>query len=193
MAARRSKAPARADATPVAGLGEARLHRVLGYQVAQASVVAYALFDQLVGKPLDLRPAEYTVLTLVNENPDVSPAELSAALAVSRPYVTNTIDKLSSRGLVRRDPSAHDRRSQHLQTTDAGRALASRATTLLVEGEKEAFTTLSEAEQMMLAELLHKLACVRQANPRAAVRLASTRQEQAAPAHGERPRAARRR
>jgi len=133
------------------------------------------------------------VLTLVNENPDVSPAELSAALAVSRPYVTNTIDKLSSRGLVRRDPSAHDRRSQHLQTTDAGRALASRATTLLVEGEKEAFTTLSEAEQMMLAELLHKLACVRQANPRAAVRLASTRQEQAAPAHGERPRAARRR
>jgi hypothetical protein len=81
-----------------------------------------------------------------------------------------------------RDPSAHDRRSQHLQTTDAGRALASRATTLLVQGEKEAFTTLSEAEQMMLAELLHKLACVRQANPRASVRLASTRQEQAAPA-----------
>lgn len=154
----------RRDATPVAGLGEARLHRVLGYQVAQAAIVTYGLFEELVGKPLGLRPAEYTVLTLVNENPHVSPAELSAALAVSRPYITNTIDKLQTRGLVTRSKSAKDGRSQHLCTTDAGRALASRATSALIEGECEALTTLTDVEQMMLAELLHKLACVRQAN-----------------------------
>lgn len=193
MATRRSRTPARADATPVAGLGEARLHRVLGYQVAQAGVVTYALYDELVGQPLDLRPAEFTVLTLVNENPGVTPAELSSALAVSRPYITNTLDKLASRGLVTRDQSAQDRRSQHLRTTDAGRALASRATTLLVDGEKQAFTTLSEVEQMMLAELLHKLACVRQANPRSTIRAASPGQEQAAQTEGAPARSTRRR
>jgi DNA-binding MarR family transcriptional regulator len=180
MPTQRSSAPPRRDATPVAGLGEARLHRVLGYQMAQAAIVTYGLFDELVGKPLDLRPAEYTVLTLINENPHVAPAQLSAALAISRPYITNTIDKLEARGLVTRDRNAQDRRSQHLRTTDAGRALASRATSALIEGERASFATLSEAEQLMLAELLHKLACVRQANPRRAAQAVATSSSSAA-------------
>lgn len=175
MSTKSPKAPRRPDATPVAGLGEARLHRVLGYQIAQAAIVTYGLFEELVGKPLDLRPAEYTLLTLVNENPHVSPAELSDALAVSRPYITNTVDKLESRALVVRDKNEQDRRSQHLHTTAEGRALASRATSILIQGERAALGTLTEVEQMMLAELLHKLACARQANPRAAELPASSR------------------
>lgn len=155
----------RSDATPVGALGEARLHQVLGYQLAQAGVVSYGLFEQLVGAPLDLRPAEYTALTLINENPGVSPARLSEALAVSRPYISNTIDKLEARALVTRDQSDQDRRSQHLRTTSEGRTLASRATSILIQGEREAIATLSMAEQMILAELLHKMACVRAANP----------------------------
>jgi DNA-binding MarR family transcriptional regulator len=172
MHSKKTPATQRSDATPVAGLGEACLHHVLGYQVAQAGIVTYGVFEELVGEPSNLRPAEYTVLTLINENPHVSPAQLAAALAVSRPYITNTIDKLEARALVTRDKNAQDRRSQYLHTTAAGRALASRATSLLIEGEREALTTLTQAEQMMLAELLHKLACARSANPRPPQRMA---------------------
>jgi len=147
--------------TPRGGLGEAKLHQVLGYQLAQAAIVTYAVFESRVGGPLNLRPVEYTILSLVNENPGGSPAQLSKALAVTRPNITSWIDKLEARSLVARAPHDSDGRSLRLHTTKEGAALAAKATRLLLEGERNAFSTLSQAEHLMLTELLHKLAISR--------------------------------
>lgn len=152
---------ARADITPAGRLDEARLHHVLGYQMAQATIVTSAVFMQHVGQPFELRPVEYTVLTLIVENPGGSLARLARALAVTAPNITMWVDKLEARGLVRRKPSATDRRSQVLQATAAGEALARQATQRILEAERAALTTLSPAEHAMLTELLHKVACAR--------------------------------
>ena len=145
-------------------LGEERLHQIVGYQLAQAALVTYGVFEEVVGAPLKLRPVEFTILMLVKENAGVSPAQLSDALAVTRPNITVWIDKLEARGLVRREKNANDRRGQLLRTTDRGAALAEKATRLLVEGEREAFSSLTPVEHMMLTELLHKLASARRAD-----------------------------
>jgi DNA-binding MarR family transcriptional regulator len=143
--------------TPAGALDEARLHQILGYQLAQAAIVTYAVFERIVGTPLDLRPVEYTILALVSENPGVSPVQLSKALAVTRANITTWIDKLEQRGLAKREQNTSDRRGQHLRTTERGAALAKKATRLLVDGERQSFSTLTAVEQMMLTELLHKL------------------------------------
>jgi len=143
---------------------------VLGYQLAQGAIVADAVFEKLVGGPLQLRPVEYTVLMLVKQNPGGSPAQLSKALALTRPNVSLQLDRLEARGLVTRRRNVNDRRGQHLHVSDAGAALVLRATRLLIEGERQAFTTLSVVEQLMLTELLHKLACARGAEMRPAPR-----------------------
>jgi len=161
-----SAATAPLPVTPAGGLDEARLNQILGYQLAQAAIVTYAVFERLVGSPLDLRPVEYTILTLVKENPGVSPAQLSKALAVTRPNITSWIDRLEKRGLVRREKNVSDRRAQHLRTTERGSALAAKTTRLLADGERQAFSTLTPVEQMMLAELLHKLAQAREQKSR---------------------------
>jgi DNA-binding MarR family transcriptional regulator len=148
--------------TPAGALDEARLHQILGYQLAQAATVTYAVFENVVGVPLDLRPVEYTILTLVSENPGVSPVQLSKALAVTKANITTWIDKLEQRGLAKREQNTSDRRGQHLRTTERGTALAKKATRLLVEGERQAFSTLTPVEQMMLTELLHKLGRARE-------------------------------
>ena len=83
-------------ATPRGGLEEARLGQILGYQLAQAAIVTYEVFDRLVGRPMDLRPTEYTILMLINENPGGSGVALSQALSLSRPYVSNSLDKLEA-------------------------------------------------------------------------------------------------
>ena len=153
--------PLAGAATPSGGLAENLLQRLLGYQIAQAAIVTIAVFEHDVGRPLGLRPVEYTILMLVTENPGVSPAQLSRALAVTRPNMTLWIAKLEARGLVKREKNVSDRRGQHLHATRKGAALAAKATRLLLEGERSACATLSEAERLMLAELLHKLACVR--------------------------------
>jgi hypothetical protein len=53
-----AKRPSRLDMTPAGQLEEARLQKVLGYQLAQAAIVTDAIFTEQVGKSFNLRPVE---------------------------------------------------------------------------------------------------------------------------------------
>lgn len=147
------------DETPSGHMAEAGLKHLIGYQLAQATVATTVVFNAEVGAPHELRPVEYTVLQLIAENPGSSPVKLAKALAVTKPNITMWVDRLVSRGLVERSPSATDKRAQELRTTAAGAKLAAAATARLLAGERQALALLSEAERAILAELLHKVAC----------------------------------
>ncbi len=157
MTSKRSAAP---SLTPAGRLEEARLQMVLGYQLAQATIVTSLIFDKVVGEPLELRPVEYTVLTLIAENPGGSPAQLARALAVTPPNITAIVDRLVARALVQRKASAEDRRAQILTASRAGAELVRKATERIVDAERAALA-LTAGEQAILAELLHKVACAR--------------------------------
>lgn len=159
---KRGSAQRRTDiSTPVGHLNEENLQWLLGYQLAQASIVTISNYQEVAGLPNGLRTVEYTMLALINGNPGVSPAQLAKALGLSAPYITTGLDKLSRRGLVVREVSESDGRRQHLRTTEQGEALATEMTQKVIDSERSRFKTLTPAEQMMLAELLHKLARAR--------------------------------
>jgi DNA-binding MarR family transcriptional regulator len=147
--------------TPLGDLQELDLKTLLGYQVAQASIVTLRVFDETVGQVHGLRTVDYTVLALIRANQAVSPAQLAKALDLSPSYITLALDRLETRGLVTRATNEADRRGQRLHTTAEGSALALQLTRHLLAAESEAFQTLSPVERLMLAELLHKLACSR--------------------------------
>ncbi|HSI58084.1 MAG TPA: MarR family transcriptional regulator [Ideonella sp.] len=149
------------DLTPQGSLAEAGLHDILGYQLAQASITTAQVFSEQVGDAAQLRPVEFTMLTLIDENPGVSARQLAHALAVTPPNITMWIDRLERRGLVERERSTTDRRAQHIRVTAEGATLARQAVRSLVDGEREAMAALSAAERAMLLELLHKVACAR--------------------------------
>lgn len=144
--------------TPEGRLNEESLQWILGYQLAQASIVTIRNYQDVAGEPFNLKTVEYTMLALIQENPGVSPAQLAKALGLSAPYVTTGLEKLSRRGLVAREINANDGRRHHLSVTKAGAELGTKMTRLIHEGERANIKTLSAAEQLMLAELLHKLA-----------------------------------
>jgi len=148
-------------ATPAGRLVEARLHHVLGYQLAQATIATTIVYMNQVGDPFELRPVEYTILSLINENPGGSAAQLAQALAVTAPNITMWIDKLEGRELVQRQRSETDKRAQHLRLTDKGAKLVAEATEHLLKGERDAFAHLSDGERLILVELLHKVALSR--------------------------------
>ena len=135
-----------------------RLDDVLGYQLARASIRTHDVFFEVAGVPLDVRPVEYTILSLIGENPDLSAARLAQLLAVTAPNITAWLGKLEKRGLVMRVASETDRRAQVLSLTPAGSQLAADATQRLVEAERATFSTLSHGEYVLLGELLRKLA-----------------------------------
>jgi DNA-binding MarR family transcriptional regulator len=149
------------DRTPLARLTEAGIHGVVGYQLAQATIVTNQVFNEVVGNIGGLRPVEYTVLALVQANPEVTARQLARGLAVAPPNIAVWLDRLESRGLLERSRSASDARVQHIRVTAAGEALAREATRGLLKGEAVALAGLSPAERAMLVELLHKVALAR--------------------------------
>jgi DNA-binding MarR family transcriptional regulator len=152
---------AAAELTPFGKLAEAGLHHILGYQLAQATITATAVFSRQVGQNFELRPVEFTILTLVHENPGVTAKQLARALALAPPNITVWMERLEGRGLIERERSTTDRRAQHIRTTGAGATLARDALQRIVDGENEVLAGLSAGERAMLGELLHKVARAR--------------------------------
>jgi DNA-binding MarR family transcriptional regulator len=154
------KRSARLDLTPAGRMEEARLQKVLGYQLAQATLVTDAIFFEQVGKPFSLRPVEYTVLTLIAENPGGSLVRLARALSVTPPNISTMVDRLEAKGLIAREASEEDRRAHVLHVTGKGAELVRKATQKIVAAESAALP-LTSGEQAILAELLHKVALAR--------------------------------
>ncbi|MCZ4313260.1 MarR family transcriptional regulator [Comamonadaceae bacterium G21597-S1] len=157
---KRSK-PASDDITPEGGLEEGGIHELLGYQLAQATIVTTRAFNAVVGEPLNLRPVEFTILQLVHENAPVTATKLSQALAVTRPGITVWLDRLEKRGLLERERNKTDRRTQNLRATVQGKELVNSALAELRKAELATVQHLSEGERRMLLELLHKFALSR--------------------------------
>ncbi len=139
---------------------EGRVHGIVGYQLAQATIVTDAVFNAQMAAG-GLRRVEFTLLALILDNPDVTARQLARALAVTPPNIAIWLDRLDSRGLVSRTRSETDARVQHLRLTDAGDALVRASTQLLLDAEQQALASLTAAEHAMLLQLLHKVAMSR--------------------------------
>ncbi|GAA1545523.1 DNA-binding MarR family transcriptional regulator [Microbacterium ginsengiterrae] len=87
----------------------------------------------------------------------LSPKQLLQQTLVSSGTMTNRIDRLVSRGFVRREADPGDRRSVLVTLTDDGRVRVDAAITRLVDIEAELLRALSRADRERLAALLRKL------------------------------------
>ncbi|HTP74091.1 MAG TPA: MarR family transcriptional regulator [Burkholderiaceae bacterium] len=143
------------------GLDQSELLRLLGYNIAQAAIPAYKLFETLIGLPLGLRQVEFSILSLVQTNDKVTPKRLSTALGVAAPNLTIVLDRLEQRQLVKRTRSPHDGRVQHIELTARGRTLHAKAKQVADTMEGDLLDRLSPAERAMLFELLQKVAAQR--------------------------------
>nr|WP_183501230.1 MULTISPECIES: MarR family transcriptional regulator [Microbacterium] len=84
-------------------------------------------------KPFGLTFARYELLTLLSFTREgrMPMSSASARLQVHPTSVTNTVDRLETAGLVRREAHPSDGRGRLVALTDAGRTLAARATAAL--------------------------------------------------------------
>lgn len=151
----------KSDETPAGRLAETGLQGILGYQLAQARLTTDEVFLQSAGRRFALRPVDFTLLALLDHNPGVSARQLARALAVTPPNLTTWLEQLERRGLIARERSAADRRTQPVVLTAAGATLAREAAQAIIAGEAATLDNLSAAERALLIELLHKVAARR--------------------------------
>jgi DNA-binding MarR family transcriptional regulator len=104
----------------------------------------------------DLSPAQCHVLHLIEPNQPVPMGQIAESLACDASNVTGLVDRLESRGLVRRQPSAGDRRIKVLELTQAGARLRSVVMERMTE-PPEILGRLSLEEQRELVRILKRL------------------------------------
>src|ERR1041385_6728055 len=76
-----------------------------------------------VASGVDLSPAQCHVLHLIEPGRPMPMGQLAETLACDASNVTGLVDRLESRGLVRRHPSVEDRRVKVLDLTPSGSRL----------------------------------------------------------------------
>ena len=104
----------------------------------------------------ELSPAQCHVLHLIEPGRTMAMGQLAETLACDASNVTGLVDRLESRGLVRRQPSPDDRRLKVLKLTPSGARL--RAVVLQrMTVPPEPLTRLSEEEQRTLVKILRHL------------------------------------
>ncbi|MGC2812756.1 MAG: MarR family transcriptional regulator [Bradyrhizobium sp.] len=109
-------------------LGE--LSELLGYSLKRAQLKVFEDFLRCVA-PLQLTPAQFSVLLLLDRNPGRNQTEIASTLGILRPNFVAMLDGLESRDLCTRMRSTNDRRSHILVLTDKGRAVLARAKKLV--------------------------------------------------------------
>ncbi len=92
----------------------------LGYFVRRAQLWIFQDFIRTLAE-VDIRPAQYSVLLVIDANPGLSQAMLGQTLGIERARLVRLLDGLEARKFVQRRRSKSDRRSHILSLTPQGR------------------------------------------------------------------------
>jgi DNA-binding MarR family transcriptional regulator len=132
------------------------LETLLGYNSRRAALVSIELFMKRM-VVYDLRPVDFSVLSLIAHNPGISSRQLCTELNILPPNFVGIINALEKRELILRKPHPVDGRVIGLHLSDGGSNLMKNAEQTAKELEDEIASKLSAAERKTLMRLLQKI------------------------------------
>ena len=132
------------------------LESLVGYNARRAALVIIELFLQRMAV-YDLRPVDFSVISLIAHNPGITSRQLCATLGMLPPNLVGMVNELEKRGLIAKRPHPSDGRATGLHPTPSGLELLQKAEKTALALEAEATTRLSVAERKTLIRLLKKV------------------------------------
>jgi DNA-binding MarR family transcriptional regulator len=146
-----------AAATPaVEEVDTSYLESLLGYNARRAALAVIEVFLERMAV-YDLRPVDFSVLSLITHNPGITSRQLCTTLGILPPNLVGMINDFEKRQLVLRKPHPRDGRAMGLHVTPAGQKLMSDAERTATELEAQAASRLTSAESRTLIRLLKKM------------------------------------
>jgi DNA-binding MarR family transcriptional regulator len=115
--------PAEPAGAPALAIDYGPLDARLGYVLRRAQVAVFQDFFQAMGA-LDVSPAQYSTLTVIERNPGLTQTQVADALGIKKANFVAMIKELERRGLAQRAAIPADKRSFALHLTAKGQALA---------------------------------------------------------------------
>lgn len=130
---------------------------IIGYALRRAQLAVFQDFIDSFAR-LKLRPAEFSVLTLIARTPGQKQTEIAEQLGIKRANFVALMDGLERRGLAERRKAEGDKRSHSLHLTAEGVKFVGRMAQVWTEHEQRLVAQLGgEAERDQLLALLNRL------------------------------------
>ena len=132
------------------------LETLIGYNARRAALAVIGEFLEQMAV-YDLKPVEFSVMSVVLHNPGVTSRQLCAALDILPPNLVGLIQLLETRGLIERKPHPYDGRAVGIHPTDEGEALMMKAEVTAKELEMNVGSKLKPNQVQTLVTLLQKI------------------------------------
>ena len=132
------------------------LQSLLGYNARRASLAIIEQFHVDMAN-FDLRPVDFSGLSLIRHNPGTTSRQLCQALNILPPNMVVFLKSFEKRQLVERAPHPTDGRAMGLTLTESGEALIQAAEKTAMDSGLKATSGLTESERQTLARLLQKI------------------------------------
>jgi DNA-binding MarR family transcriptional regulator len=138
---------------PRAPLSLGVLDEHLGYFLRRIQVWVFQDFLRTLAS-LDIRPAQYSVLAVIEANPGLSQSDLADVLGIERARLARMLDRLEKRQLAERRLSPRDRRSHALYLTREGQKTLKRTMALAARHEEHLSEKLGAEKRRLMIDLL---------------------------------------
>lgn len=132
------------------------LETLLGYNARRAALAVIAQFLERMAV-YDLKPVDFSVMSVIVHNPGVTSRQLCAALNILPPNLVGLVQSLEARGLIERLPHPHDGRAMGLHPTEQGQELMLKAEATATELEMNIGSKLTPNQVQTLVTLLQKI------------------------------------
>ena len=132
------------------------LETLLGYNTRRATLTIISRFIERMAE-FDLRPVDFSALSLIGHNPGITSRELCNALNILPPNMVGFLKAFEKRELIDRTPHPTDGRAMGLSLTKKGQQLMQKAEVAAIQSDSSAAHQLSAAEQKTLMRLLQKI------------------------------------
>ena len=124
-----------------------------GYAVRRFQIWIFQDFIRTLGA-VDIRPTQYSVMTVIGANPGLSQMAVAKRLGIERARLVHLLDSLEHRDLVSRVRSATDRRSHALHLTARGRTALAQFRRLAAEHERHVADKIGKENRERLLQIL---------------------------------------
>ena len=132
------------------------LEGLIGYNARRAALAVIEVFLERMSI-YDLRPVDFSVLSLVTHNPGITSRQLCTTLGILPPNLVGMVNNLEKRELIARRPHPRDGRATGLHLTPTGQKVMRDAERTAAELEAQAASRLTANEVRTLIRLLKKI------------------------------------
>ncbi|MFG1343355.1 MarR family winged helix-turn-helix transcriptional regulator [Xanthobacter autotrophicus DSM 431] len=127
-----------------------------GYLVRRLHQIHSALFLEEC-KEFNITPVQYGLMTTLLKHAGSDQRTLGVEVGIDRTNVADVLERLSERGLVRRERSERDRRSMNVYLTEEGRTLVEKMYASMVKAQQRLLDPLDPEYRSAFLAMLTQL------------------------------------